>query len=345
MKRVFTAIACFVAYMIFAVSLAGAKDEVEMTIIHPGEVNITKYTTVAMGNISGNLGDKLGDLLRARLVEAGFVKVIDRKRLETILKEQGISQSELMDEASRLKLGKILSASALINGHYSGDYSEEVTHSDSKDKKGNNQRTYKRQGKYVTEGNIEITDMETGQILKSINLQNSSGSGKKGLFGAILDGSDDTEYGTNDEPPKQIDQSKLMDKCVSKDFVTLFKALSPWQEKVKVPFEDDGKLPGLEKGIAMVKMGNMDMAITEFSKMVKAGTGSSNVKGNVLAKAHWDLGLVYMYTWNFDKAAECFATAYTLDSDKKYIKANETLKRLQEERKVLIEQGIVKEAK
>lgn len=294
-----------------------ASENITITVIHPGEMNIATYTTVAFGDIDGELGMAFADRLRATLVESGEVKVIDRKRFDEIMREQQLSQSDLMDENSRLKLGKVLSAAVVISGHYSGEYNEELYAIG---------KLYTREGKYTSTGNIEFTDLETGQIIKSKMIGNSS---------------KDSESAYNTDPDN-IDQKKLMRKCVDKDVANLHHAIAPWKEDFSLPFEKDKALPGLGKGIGILKMGQTEMAITEFANAAKAGEGDEKIKGKVLAKAYWNMGLAYLSIWDFDRASEFFTKAYSLDNDKKYVTTNENIKTLREERETLIQQGIIK---
>ncbi len=299
--------------------------KVPVTVTHPPEIDVSKYQQVAIVDIKGNLGNTFYDELKYRLVEAGHLKVIDRDRLNAILREQNLSQSDLSDEKSRLKLGKMLSAAALIMGHYNGDYEEKITKDDPyQDKEGKTHQTFNREGKYTTQGFIDVIDVETGQIIKSKKLQSSAS---------------DTETET-DKMPKGIDREVLTGKCISQDLNIFFRAISPWRERIMVPFEKDGKVKELEKGINMAKMGEMEEAIKIFYNAAQAAENNPNIGAISIARSYWNLGLALEYTWEFDRAIECFITANRFNPNDKYVREKVHVERLREERQRLIKQGI-----
>jgi len=315
----------FILSFIVFITLSCGVVKVPVTVTHPPEIDISKYQQVAIVDIQGNLGNTFYDELKYRLVEAGHLKVIDRDRLNALLKEQNLSQSDLSDEKSRLKLGKMLSAAALIMGHYNGKYTEKLERGDPyKDDKGRTHVPYTRKGEYSTIGYIDVIDVETGQIIKSKKLQSSAS---------------DTEYET-DKKPKEIDRNELSGKCISNDLNFFFKAISPWRETVMVPFEKDGKIADLEKGINMAKMGEMEEAIRIFYNAAQAAENNPNIGAKSIARTYWNLGLALEYTWEFDRAIECFITAYRFHQNDKYVQEKVRVERLKEERQRLIEQGI-----
>ena len=72
--------------------------------------------------------------------------------------------------------------------------------------------------------------------------------------------------------------------------------------------------------------------------VAKAAENNPKIDAKVIAKAYWDLGLAYEYSWEFDKAIECFITANRFHSDDKYAREKIHVERLKEECERIIRQ-------
>lgn len=93
-------------------------------------------------NISAVDASVLTDFLRTATVNMHDVKIIDRKNMELILKEQGLQMSGCTSEKCAVRIGKILNVEKIIIGTIS-----------------------RSQKKYFITGNV--VDVETGQIITS----------------------------------------------------------------------------------------------------------------------------------------------------------------------------------
>ena len=88
----------------------------------------TKNETIAVfdfiGNdINSNTARTLSDRLRIELVKYNFINVLERSRIDAILKEQAIQMSGCVDECL-VEVGKLLGATSIITGSIGkvGDY-------------------------------------------------------------------------------------------------------------------------------------------------------------------------------------------------------------------------------
>lgn len=120
-----------VGVLIFLVLLVSGCSTVKvgMQVTHPAEINMTPYKQVAIGEITGDMGQSTSDAIKNYLVEGGKFQVMERGRLSEIMKELTLSQSDLADSKKRVKLGKLLPASAMITGRADGQYNETRTSS------------------------------------------------------------------------------------------------------------------------------------------------------------------------------------------------------------------------
>jgi len=302
---------------------------VPMHVTHPAEINMNSYKQIAISNIGGNMGQSFADGLKYRLVEGGRFKVVDRSRMNQIMKELNMSQSDLSSSENRLKLGGMLSASAMVAGHTEGKYKEERTKSKStctKNKVEYPCTIYYRKGVYRTSGSIDVIDVQTGEIVKSK------------MLNAI---SERTTRATDADPPS-IDKDSLASSALSINIHTFFKAINPWTETVQVPFVKDKAIPDLERGINQAKMGELQEAIKVFADAAKAAEGNAKIKPKSIANAYFDLGLAYNFSWEFDKAIKAFKKAFSIKAKDDYLQWIERAKRQKAERKKLEEQTALK---
>lgn len=315
---------CFGVVLLFS---GCSTVRVPVKVIRPAEINMSQYRQIAIGDIEGNMGGDFGYGLKNTLIQGGRFKIVDRSGLDQILKELTLSQSGLADEKNRVKPGKLMSASALITGRVEGRYSEELTRSEStcynyKTEKREPCTYYYRRGRYSTRGGIDVIDVQTGEILRS----------------KVLDAVYKDMNSATDALPAHIDRDSLRAKCLRDNIATFVRAISPWAETVMIPFVKDSAIPDLERGINQAKMGEIQEALKIFASSAWAAENNAKIKPEVIAKAYWDLGLAYEYTYEYDKAIEAFKKAYALAPRDRYIKEMSNAERLRIEKEKLDEQ-------
>ena len=302
--------------------------KVPMQVTHPAEICMTKYKAIAIGDIDGNLGRYFGDGLKNNLVESDRFKVVDRSRMNQIMAELNMSQSDLSDSKKRLKLGKMMCASAMIAGHTEGNYKEELTYENRKcgNKKDGyyNCKYYTRTGVYSTSGSVDVIDIETGEIIRSKVL-----NAKK---------SDYNNSYSNEGKPASIDRDSLTLSATTSNVDSFLKAIAPWTEIVQAPFITDGDIPELERGINQIKIGDSAQAITTFANAAKAAEANPEIDPETIAIAYFNLGLAYNFTFDFNAAIDAFKKAYALDSDDDYLNWLKTAKCHKADHKKLLAQ-------
>lgn len=280
MKNVSVVKIVFLSILALILTNGCSTMRVPMQVTHPAEINMTKYKQIAIGNIDGNMGRAFGDGIKNRLVESERFKVVDRSRMKQIMAELNLSQSDLSDSKNRVKLGKLMSASAMITGHTEGKYKEETTSSKGKcgsKKEGYYSCThYYRKGVYSTSGAIDVIDIETGEILRS----------------KVLNAAYKNTTSATDKRPAAIDKDSLASSALSSNINVFLKSINPWSEIVQVPFIKDGDIPDLERGINQAKIGDLDKAIKTFADAAKAAEGNAEIKPKIIAKAYFNLPYV-----------------------------------------------------
>ena len=302
---------------------------VPMRVTHPAEINMNPYKQVALSDIEGNMVQSVEDDIKNQLIESGRFQVVERSRLEQIMKELNLSQSDLADESNRAKLGKLMAASSMIAGNANGKYDEKLTYEDStctnyQTKQKYACKYYYRKGVFKTSGSLDVIDIQTGQIIKSKLFNNTCEKTNSAI----------------DAYPESIDKDELGSECLTKNVTAFMKAISPWTEMVNAPFQTDKAIPDLQQGINKAKMGDLQDAVNVFASAAKAAEGNAQIKPQSIAKSYFNLGLAYQYTEEFDKAIEAFKKAYSLHPSDMFMKEKNNCEKLKAEKRKLQEQGI-----
>ncbi len=288
-----------------ALLLAGcATQSVNMTILRPAEVNLHPYSQIAVGDIWGPpqqwyRAQDIRDAFTARLVESEyFESVLDRQYLQMIMQEYYLGWSGYLDETTAPQLGGMIGAAAFVFGRLTrDDYKEEVGSEKvtKKDKNGQEYEVLKntRTGTHFLGVNVQVIDIQTTEILaiKELRTQFSDSKSAEG------------------RQPPPIDQNYLYGVCVDDLSRQFIRAVAPYYENISAPFELDNKyLPELETAHQMVVVGEFDRALD----LLAAAALKPGIPPKSTAKAYYDLGLIQMYSGDYDSALENFIQALEL---------------------------------
>ena len=304
--------------LIFAFGCSSSSIRIPVT--RPAEINLKNFNKIALGEIRGRGSRELGDELTLALFESKKFEVLDRQHFDRILAEHKLSLSGLMDESTALKMGQLVGTAALIFGNISEyDYSEQVTHSDHTDKKtGKTTRNYRRKGTAKVTATLQVVDLNRASADMAADSANTQPATKR----------------IADKKPPTIHRKPLYRKCRENSVRRFRRKIAPYQEFVSVSYATDDKMPELQQGYKMAKIGNWDKAIERFQSAVAKYRNSKLP----VDKAYYDLGLGFMYTDRFDEARENFETAYQIKAEGKYEQALNKLQQRIEETKRLREQ-------
>jgi len=324
-KRTSIILGVFIASA-FVLTFCSTKT-VTMTVLRPAEVNLKHYSKIALGDFVNPRGKidqharDVADLLTSRMIASGRFEVVDREHLKTILKEQTLAASGLIDETSAPELGKLLGASALIFGRIQQDrYKEELTKDDPyKDKKGNTHQRQRRKGVYSLTAIIKIIDVQTGKILTVKEIPVTETKQTSAL----------------DKKPPVIDRQALYQQCLNKLADRFMQVVAPYKQQVRAAFVMDDHLPEAKNAVAMFKAGEWDSGLA----LLKQAVRKPGLKTEVRAKAFYNLGLAQMYLGQHDQAIENLKKALNLKPDEgRYQKALKKAKKEKREAQRLKEQ-------
>ncbi|MBI5043169.1 MAG: tetratricopeptide repeat protein [Nitrospirae bacterium] len=298
--------------------------EARLKVNLPPEINMSPYKQVVVSEIGGNMGREVSNTIRDEI--SGRLQLVGQNRLDEILRELKMSHSDLTDAKSRSKLGKKLNAAAMIAGNVNGEYSGKLRFFDRPCDGGQLPlpcKEFQWTGTYRITGSIDIIDLQTGEIIKSR---------------PIGEACSNTSTGT-DVFAEAVNKKELMSSCADRIARKFIKAITSRKRTVKVSFLIDKAIPELEDGVRWAKMGDTKEAINIFAKGAKKAEGDPKIKPKVISKAYFDMGLIYKYTDEFDKAIEAFKKAYSLYPDDMYIKEKVNTERPKAEKKGPAEKG------
>ena len=322
--------ASFMVATLLLATTACSTVHVRVPIMRPAEINLRGKSELVIGAIDGPASSEINSMLKDSIVSSGRFKLVDRQHLDKVMQELSLSQSDLASTDSRRKLGKLMTGSIMLVGRVERDDYDEQT---SVNKETCSKQVNKKSVQYpctrrTRAGNanfavgFDVIDIETGENLKPKRLSCKRSDSKSAVAG----------------PPAAIDGRSLLDSCHREAVTSFMKAIAPWQDFVNAPFLKDGDVPPLEQGINYAQRGEWTDAIEKFRSAVEFVGSKPGLEADIIAKAHWDLGLAYEYTFRFPEAIEEIKKAYDMTSNTQFLAEIDNVKRLQQEQEKLKEQ-------
>ncbi len=276
------------------------------------------YNTIGLGEFryvgNGNAPRALADNVEEALVNSQRFKVIDRARMADVMRELKLSSSDLADPNSAAKLGKLVTAGALVFGDVEERYQEQANDDHSQDKDGKPHTMHRLRGDARVICNFKIIDVSTGTLLIAKRYEETRS---------------DTNYGQDAQRPAPIDRESLFSSARREVTGRFLKAIVPHQEYQNADFQKDGDIPQLEGGIGWAERGEWQKAQDAFTAAIGDSEKNPKIKSNQLAKAYGDLGLAYGFAGSYEKAFPMFDKAYQLSNDQMYLDQRDQVKRLQ----------------
>lgn len=313
---------CTLALMA-ALTLAGCATTMTVPVQRPAEVNLRGINKIAIGEISGNGGQVIGDLLTSKLFESGKFEVLERAQIERIFAEQKINMSGAIDEQTAAKLGKMVGAATLVLGNVSMYKSEPIklTYNDWRDKQGGYHKTYYKTATAKVNITLKVVGLETGKLLAVKTLTEQA----------------ESKTSANDAHPEDPDKDAVLNEAVNKTVSRFMKMIAPYTDYVSTTFCTPGTFssapPDLKQGEDFAKAGRWEDAIQQFKSVTQSRPTD---------KCAWyDLGIACMYANKFQEAEHAFNEANKIAPCPECLEQINNVKRRAAEMKKLEEQGAV----
>ncbi len=277
----------------------------------PAEVNLKRYKKIAVNAIAGQYEPNepealnLTDDITVNLVESQLFEIVDRQNINTIMQEQNLGQSGVVDETSAVAIGKVIGPAAMIFGRIqNNNYKEDVTKGDSYvDQKGMTQTRYVRRGNLTYGVNLKLIDIETSKIIAIKSIDGSSST---------------SQTGSSYYSVPSINQDQLRNQCRSKVVEKFMKMVAPYIVSKTIFFEKDGKLPELTQALNLIKIQEWDEAI----KVLEECSHKMDLEPKVKAKAIYNYGAILEAKERYEEALNLYKEAMKLGpTNKKIIRA------------------------
>jgi curli biogenesis system outer membrane secretion channel CsgG len=301
---------------------------VRVPVMRPAEVNMAPYQTVAVGEMKGVGTRPMGDTLEEALVSSNRFTVVDREHIASVMRELQLSSTDLADPGAAAKLGKVITAGALIFGDVHSTYREQPDENRYKDEKGGAHAVYTLTGEAYVRATFKIVDVSTGRLIVAKTYEEKR---------------DDTNRGV-DKPAQAIDRAALENAARRAVVDRFMKSIVPHQEYMFANFQKDSDIPQLEGGIGWAERGDWKKAQDTFNTAAQDAEKNVKLKAGQIAKCYWNLGLSYEYAGDYDKAEGMVNKAYAFSNQKDMLGEIDNIHRLQADARRLAEQTAAPEA-
>ncbi len=289
--------------LFFVLLLSCGTKSIQMTVLRPAEVNLKKYHTIAVAqivNVKGRPAGHAKDLteeINRKLVQSDRFDVVDRSHLKTVLKEQSLGASGLVDENTASELGRLLGASVLVFGRIQEDAYKEEFSSDEpyKTKKGKIHVRKRRKGTYRFRASLKLIDVQKGKILTVKQFSATKSRQTSAL----------------DKIPPKIDKNPLYQACLESVGEQFIKVVAPYKQRVSARFETDDLLPEVDGAISFFNAGEWPDGL----QMLESATRKPGLNAEVKAKAFYNLGLAQIYNHQFEAAIRNIKQAIRLNPE------------------------------
>ncbi|MGB5054179.1 MAG: tetratricopeptide repeat protein [Nitrospirales bacterium] len=274
-------------------------ERVKIIVPHPADINLTKYKTVAFTKIGGNYGDSFASAVKSQMIGKDNLTVMDRTQLDKILQELGMTQEDLFDADKRAKLGNLLPTAALVMGNVNGEYKQE--------KRTKRETCYTAKVPYPCTkefsvgvanmiADVSFVEVETSATIQVKHLTATSGDDTDKIF----------------DLTSMLNPTELQEKNLQEIVSDMTKAVVPYSTKEEVFFYADQNLPTMERGIVDAEAGDLEKAKEVFLKAISDNESNKEISQKTLARAYFNVGVIYLHTREFDKAEKAFETVDNL---------------------------------
>jgi hypothetical protein len=290
--------------------MTGCAQKVKIKALKPAEVgamaNKKKVAVMDFRNDKVGLSGKIqAQIAKHELDKKRYFTLLSRKDVDKVIAEQKLQSSEMLDQKTSVKVGKLLGAQALITGRVdsataeSGSYKQPVQQcaAYNKDGKCTYYRTvYKtcQTTDAAVSGSITIVDMETAQVIYGDNpTKTYSGDTCKGFFGSkVL-----SKQQAIDHLAKQIANEFVYK--LTPNYVYFHVTLI---EDIDNPAATSQDKEQLGHALEYIKAGRMDKAESIMQQIMDRLDGQSYALA-------YDLGVVMEAQGKFDEAKKLYGMA------------------------------------
>ena len=325
-----------VMLLIVSMFFAGCAPTLRVPVMRPAEINLKGINKIALGEIEGNAGQAVSELLSEQLFSSGKFDILDRSNLERIMKEHNLNMSGIIDEKTAATMGKFVGASVMVFGRATGKY--ELTSKRGKpwkDKEGYTHVAHRKKGVAKVSASLKVVGLTTGKVLAMKNISRTA----------------EDSTSADNEWPEDPDRDTIMSTAMRSVATTFFKMISPHVEHVRVKFATPTTPEG-KTGLEYAKQGQWGMAVENFEKAANILQSPAKKSGSALSSyfekpsedamnAYYNLGLAYSFNNEFVEAKRALNKANQIAPCEQCVQQLITIEGMIRDRKVLEEQGAI----
>ena len=310
--------------VIVGVLATGCAQKVRIKALNPAEVGamaskkkvaVSKFKNDRVG-LSGKIEAQIA---KQKLDKKRYFTVLSRKDMNKVMAEQKLQSSELMDEATTAKVGKLIGAQAIINGEVTSANAESDSYMEDREKCLKYSKTGCVKYRYYkvkcnttqadVSANIAIINVENAAVIygDTINKTYSADSCKMSSDSVLGVGL--SLLGVNTTPKQILSKSQALSKLagdIASEFVykltpnyIYFNVVLLDKIEIDATSEQEKKF---ESALAYIKAARYDKAKKILEDLMNQLDGKSYVVAYVY-------GVVDEATGNFEKAKELYTIA------------------------------------
>lgn len=339
----------YIIIFLFLSTIAHGQ-EIKCFTLEPPEQILSGIQKIAVMDFSGSYGRELSDYLISALLESqrGITKIkggifssdkegktylngartdiytlVERSRLDAVLKEQNLGTSGIVDEGQAANLGKVLGVDAIIIGTVNPNSDDSNTREERKYKKDGQWYSYYEDcttRKVTVDSRMRIVNVNTGQII--------------GTRAATYKAEDKQ---CADNRSRLISSDELIKQCVQssvyQNFVNYVAPRFLLKEFEVLEIDVDAYEDLSDKAIEFVDKDNFDRAYVIYSGILKEDPYNDVVQYN--------LGVLNEVVGNYQTALDFYQAAYNIRDDEDYADALNNVNRCLELNKALASLNVI----
>lgn len=276
---------------------------IAVPVEHPPTLNL-QVDRIVFGPATGQCSEEIVHALVTDFVSHGL-DVIDRENLRTILAEYDFALSGHVDQATALEMGRMLGPSAMVvvsvqRCAAETKFSTEEVKRTVKNEDGTEEEVWETVYRLAAQGFLKLSvrtvDLTTGRIFAARDL--SYASPQRNFT---------SRAGYPDEPSR-LD---LLDGAMHSAVGEVRRMFLPWTEEIGVIFYDDRKC-GLRNAYLALRTGDLDRAQQLSELNLATCRETPRVKDKLLARAHYNVGILRVLRGEYDAGLELLLAAARL---------------------------------
>ena len=267
-------------------------------------VNEFKYDRLG---ISGKIESKLA---KHKVNKEKYFVVLSRKDIDNVIREQKLQSSELMDEKTSVRIGKLIGAEAIINGEVTSNAESNVYYDRTKTcrkyvkDKGCVKWNYFRVKCNTTQAtvslNVNIVDVENGSLIYGDTISRDySADSCRSVYGYLLS-----------NPTRILSKSQALDKLALQVANSFVYKLTPNYIYLSVDLLEDIELDSItseqekkfENSLTYIELGRIDRAEQILSELMDELDAKSYV-------VSYTYGVIQELQGDFNEARELYLVA------------------------------------